>query len=69
MRGRKVYGKWPLLSGPEPYQERDLAITADFREVIATVLASHLEIDDPKIDRVLPGRPRSNATTKRLDRM
>lgn len=69
VRGRKVYGKWPGLSKSELYQDRDLAITTDFREVIATVLASHLGVDNARIDRVLPGHPRSNANTNRLIRV
>ena len=37
VKGGKVYGRWPGLSTASLYQERDLAVTTDFREPIATV--------------------------------
>src|SRR5919198_2517914 len=40
VKGGKVYGQWPGLSGNELYEGRDLAVTTDFREVIAAVLES-----------------------------
>jgi len=58
VKGGKVYGKWPGLSPGSLYQERDLAVTTDFREPIAAVLRSHLQFSDAQIDRVFPGRPR-----------
>jgi uncharacterized protein (DUF1501 family) len=64
VKGRKVYGRWPGLSTASLYQERDLAVTTDFREPISAVLRSHMQFSDAQIDRVFPGRPRtsSNAT-------
>ncbi len=35
VQGGKVYGKWPGLSPEQLYQGRDLAITTDFRQVLA----------------------------------
>jgi len=61
VKGGKVYGKWPGLSPGSLYQERDLAVTTDFREPIAAVLRSHLQFSDSQIDRVFPGRPPSSA--------
>ncbi len=69
VKGAKVYGRWPGLSNAELYQERDLAITTDFREVIATVLGSHLGLSHAQIDRVLPGRPRPSGNTNGLIRV
>ena len=57
-RGRKVYGMWPGLTTQQLYQERDLEVTTDFREPIATVLRGHMGLDDAQIDYVFPGRPR-----------
>ncbi|MEH2070818.1 MAG: DUF1501 domain-containing protein [Nostoc sp.] len=54
VRGGKVYGKWPGLSTSQLYQQRDLAITTDFRDIISTVLERHLYIDDAKLAQVLP---------------
>jgi len=42
--GGRVYGRWPGLSTANLYQERDLAITTDFRDPIATVLRSHMQV-------------------------
>ena len=42
VRGAKVYGKWPGLQSSQLYQERDLAVTTDFREPISLVLRSHM---------------------------
>jgi uncharacterized protein (DUF1501 family) len=60
VKGRKVYGKWPGLSTGELYQERDLAITTDFREPIAAALRSHMQFSDAQIARVFPGCPASS---------
>ncbi|HEY6393843.1 MAG TPA: DUF1501 domain-containing protein [Candidatus Binataceae bacterium] len=58
VRGAKVYGKWPGLSTAELYQERDLAVTTDFRDVIANVLESHMQLTGAEIDKVFPGHLR-----------
>ena len=42
VRGGKVYGKWPGLAREQRYEGRDLAITTDFRDVFAEVVARHL---------------------------
>jgi uncharacterized protein (DUF1501 family) len=66
IRGRKVYGRWPGLSAAELYQERDLAITTDFREVIAQVLAAHLGLPAAQLDKVFPNRPPASGTVAGL---
>jgi len=66
VKGGKVYGKWPGLSPGSLYQERDLAVTTDFREPIAAVLRSHLQFSDAQIDRVFPGRPRPSGNVDGL---
>ena len=43
------------LARGDLYQERDLAVTTDFRSVIAEVLRGHLRLHQPAIARVLPG--------------
>ncbi|HTW86965.1 MAG TPA: DUF1501 domain-containing protein [Candidatus Binataceae bacterium] len=57
VRGGKIYGRWPGLAVASLYQERDLAVTTDFREPITMVLESHLGLGAAQIDRVFPGRP------------
>jgi uncharacterized protein (DUF1501 family) len=61
--GGKVHGKWPALSTASLYQERDLAVTTDFRDPIATVLRTHMVFSDAQIDRVFPSRPARAATS------
>ena len=51
--GGKVYGKWPGLDSSHLYENRDLAVTTDFRDVFAEVLAKRLRVT--ALDRVFPG--------------
>jgi len=51
VRGGKVYGKWPGLTNL--YENRDLAVTTDFRDVFAEVLTKQLGVASLKT--VFPG--------------
>jgi uncharacterized protein (DUF1501 family) len=42
VQGGKVYGKWPGLAQEQLYEERDLAMTTDFRDVLGEAVYSHL---------------------------
>ncbi len=42
VRGGKVYGRWPGLAPEQLYEGRDLALTTDFRDVFAEIIARHL---------------------------
>jgi uncharacterized protein (DUF1501 family) len=53
VRGGKVYGKWPGLAREQRYDERDLAITTDFRSVFNEVVRGHLGLTDTR--HVFPG--------------
>ena len=53
VRGGQVYGKWPGLKTDQLYEERDLALTTDFRDVFGEVAARHLGTVDLK--SVFPG--------------
>jgi uncharacterized protein (DUF1501 family) len=55
--GGKVYGRWPGLDEAQRYQGRDLAVTTDFRDVVATVLAGHMGVSQGDLARILPDRP------------
>jgi uncharacterized protein (DUF1501 family) len=68
VRGKRIYGRWPGLATGELYQERDLAVTTDFREPIATVLESHMGLQDAQLRKVFPGRPESNGNVAGLVR-
>jgi uncharacterized protein (DUF1501 family) len=54
IKGGKVYGEWPGLSTSQLYQQRDLAITTDFRDVIYLLLERHLNLETAKINHILP---------------
>jgi uncharacterized protein (DUF1501 family) len=54
IKGGKVHGKWPGLVTSALYQERDLAITTDFRDVVGTVLSDRFELDRSQIAKVFP---------------
>ena len=53
VKGGKVYGRWPGLDQSQLYEGRDLALTTDFRQVIAEAVAKQL--GNPRPERVFPG--------------
>lgn len=68
IHGGQVYGQWPGLSGNELYEGRDLAITTDFREVIAAILESQFELSSTQLDKVLPKGPKPSREMRELIR-
>lgn len=54
IQGGKIYGEWPGLNSTQLYQNRDLAITTDFRDVISILLQRHLNLNTEKLNQVLP---------------
>jgi uncharacterized protein (DUF1501 family) len=52
--GGRVAGRWPGLDSAALYEGRDLAVTTDFRQVIAQVLERHLKLDDRALATVMP---------------
>ena len=57
VNGGRVYGLWPGLDEENLYEQRDLAITTDFRAVISTVLTGHLMIAPRDIAKIFPSMP------------
>jgi uncharacterized protein (DUF1501 family) len=53
VRGGKVHGRWPGLSGEHLYEGRDLAVTTDFRDLVGELLTGHLGASD--LAAVFPG--------------
>ena len=53
VKGGKTYGKWPGLGKDQLNEDRDLALTTDFRDVLAEVLVRHLGCEKPEV--VFPG--------------
>ena len=50
VNGGKIYGRWPGLKTDQLYERADLAVTTDYRTVIAEVLSK-------QISQVFPGFP------------
>jgi uncharacterized protein (DUF1501 family) len=57
INGGRVYGEWPGLSSARLYQRRDLAVTTDFRTVLAAILERHMRLGDRPLETVLPDAP------------
>jgi uncharacterized protein (DUF1501 family) len=68
IRGGRVYGRWPGLSTGNLYQERDLAVTTDFREPIHNVLTAHLGLSPAQLARVFPNYPPASGNAASLVR-
>jgi uncharacterized protein (DUF1501 family) len=62
VHGGRVYGEWPGLAPDALYEGRDLAVTTDFRTVLAAVLGRHLRLSDRALAQIFPGfvAPRSD---------
>jgi uncharacterized protein (DUF1501 family) len=52
-RGGRLLGRWPGLSAAALEDGADLAVTTDYRDVLAEVLAGHMGLADPAT--VFPG--------------
>ena len=55
--GGKVRGRWPGLASSSLYEGRDLAVTTDFRQVLAEVIQQHLSLPDARVQNIFPGYP------------
>jgi len=53
VRGGRVHGRWPGLGSHQLYEGRDLALTTDFRDLLAELLAKHLEARN--LEATFPG--------------
>jgi uncharacterized protein (DUF1501 family) len=53
--GGKVYGRWPGIDASALNEGRDLAVTTDFRQVLAGVCMHNLRLPDDRLAAVFPG--------------
>jgi uncharacterized protein (DUF1501 family) len=53
VQGGKIYGDWPGLAQEQLYENRDLDLTTDFRDVLGEVVVKHL--GNPNLKSVFPG--------------
>lgn len=58
--GGKIYGEWPGLDDAALFEQRDLAVTTDFRSVLAAVGERHLRLSDTQLATVFPKTPPAN---------
>jgi uncharacterized protein (DUF1501 family) len=55
VKGGKIWGRWPGLDESQLFENRDLAVTTDFRSIIGAVLSGQFGMDDQHIASVIPG--------------
>lgn len=55
VRGGRLLGSWPGLSPAALCEGRDLAVTTDYRAVLAPILTEHLGLAAPDLAHVFPG--------------
>jgi uncharacterized protein (DUF1501 family) len=53
VRGGKVHGKWPGMAPGQLYQNRDLAVTTDFRQVLGE--AAYKTVGARNLELIFPG--------------
>jgi uncharacterized protein (DUF1501 family) len=54
IRGGKVYGDWPTLAPDKLFQDRDLAVTTDFRDVFGEICARHFGVSNGDMAKLFP---------------
>ncbi len=57
VNGGKVHGDWPGLGAQALYEGRDLAVTTDFRSVLAQIGERHLRLTDKQLQILFPSLP------------
>ena len=55
IEGGRVLGAWPGLDDSALHEGRDLAITTDFRDVLAELCERHVALPDARLADVFPG--------------
>jgi len=54
IKGGKVYGDWPTLAPDKLFQNRDLAVTTDFRDVFGEIVARHFGVTPADMAKLFP---------------
>ena len=55
--GGKVHGAWPGLAEDRLYQQRDLAVTSDFRAILGPAVSRHLHLPEGTAAALFPSAP------------
>jgi uncharacterized protein (DUF1501 family) len=66
VRGGRVYGEWPGLAPAALYEGRDLAVTTDYRNILAAVIGRHMRLPDRALVEVFPGLPPARSDIGRI---
>jgi uncharacterized protein (DUF1501 family) len=53
VKGGTVYTRWPGMGEGQLHQDRDLAVTTDYRSVLGEIISKHL--GDSNLGQVFPG--------------
>jgi uncharacterized protein (DUF1501 family) len=54
IKGGKVYGDWPSLAPDKLFQNRDLAVTTDFRDLFGEICAKHFNVPMAEMQKLFP---------------
>ncbi len=54
LQGGKIYGEWSGLDPSQLYQGRDVPVTTDFRDAIASILTGHLQLLPSQLAQIFP---------------
>ena len=66
VRGGRVYGEWPGLGAAQLWEGRDLAVTTDYRHVLAVAAERHLRLADRQLGLIFPGLPSARGNLGQL---
>lgn len=61
VKGGKIYGDWQGLEEADLHDRRDLPVTTDFRQAIASILTDHLQLSSSDLSAVFPNYQFSNS--------
>ncbi len=59
VRGGRVLGDWPGLAADKLFEQRDLAITTDYRDFFAEACVRHMGVAEGELAKVFPGHEAS----------
>jgi uncharacterized protein (DUF1501 family) len=54
IQGGKMYGQWPTLHPEHLFENRDLAVTTDFRAVLHEVISGQFRLETAQLKRLFP---------------
>jgi uncharacterized protein (DUF1501 family) len=61
VKGGKVYSRWPGLNPDKLWQQRDLAVTTDFRSILGAALAGNFGLDVKALRSIIPNYQPDNS--------